>query len=70
MLSLALYLIAGILIVLLPVVAVAKYLEWRAWDTDRRVARLRERRSGTYSREFKQLTGALRSPRDSGKPQA
>ena len=45
MIALALYLIAGILIVLVPVVAVAKYLEWRAWDTDRRVARLKARRT-------------------------
>jgi hypothetical protein len=44
MLSLALYLIAGILIVLVPVVLCAKYLEWRAWDADRRITRLRDRR--------------------------
>jgi hypothetical protein len=44
MISLALYLIAGILVVLVPVFLCAKYLEWRAWDTDRRVARLRQRR--------------------------
>ena len=44
MISLALYLIAGILVVLLPVVACAKYLQWREWDTDRRIERLRARR--------------------------
>jgi len=44
MISLALYVIAGILIVLVPVVLVGKYLEWRAWDADRRLARLRARR--------------------------
>lgn len=44
MISLALYLIAGILIVLVPCLLVAKYLEWRAWDTDRRIERLRARR--------------------------
>lgn len=44
MISLALYLTAGILLVLVPVVACAKYLEWRAWDADRRIARLRSRR--------------------------
>lgn len=44
MIQLALILIAGILIVLLPVVACAKYLQWREWDTDRRRARLRARR--------------------------
>jgi len=44
MIALALYLIAGILLVLVPVAACAKYMEWRAWDADRRIARLRERR--------------------------
>ena len=43
MVALALYLIAGILVVLIPVVTCAKYLQWREWDTDRRIARLRER---------------------------
>lgn len=45
MIELALYLIAGILVVLIPVFACAKYLEWRAWDNDRRIARLRDRRT-------------------------
>jgi hypothetical protein len=44
MILLALYLIAGILVVLVPVVLVGKYFEWRAWDADRRIARLRHRR--------------------------
>jgi len=44
--ALALYLIAGILVVLIPVVTCAKYLQWREWDTDRRIARLRERGQG------------------------
>jgi len=44
MIQLALYVTAGILIVLVPVVLVGKYFEWRAWDADRRIARLRQRR--------------------------
>jgi hypothetical protein len=44
MIALAIYLIAGILIVLVPVVFCAKWMEWRAWDADRRIQRLKARR--------------------------
>lgn len=46
MIVLALSLIVMIALVLVPCLIVARYLEWRAWDTDRRIARLRERRLG------------------------
>lgn len=47
MIELALILAAGILAVLIPVYACARYLEWRAWDNERRIQRLRDRRRGT-----------------------
>jgi hypothetical protein len=36
--------VAVVVAVMLPVYLCARYLEWRAWDTDRRTARLRTRR--------------------------
>ena len=44
MLTLILYVAAIFLAILIPCVIVARYLEWRAWDSDRRIARLRARR--------------------------
>lgn len=44
MIALALYVALGILVVLVPCLLVARYLEWRAWDADRRIERLRARR--------------------------
>lgn len=44
MITLALYVAAICLVILLPCLAVMRYLEWRAWDSDRRIERLRERR--------------------------
>jgi predicted transporter len=37
-------LIAILLAVLLVAAGVARYIQWREWDTDRRIERLRERR--------------------------
>jgi len=47
MISLALYVTFGILCVLVPVIATARWLEWQAWDADRRIERLRVRRRVT-----------------------
>ncbi len=47
MIALTLYVIAGVLLVLAPVVLAAKWFEWRAWDADRRIQRLRDRRTRT-----------------------
>jgi len=43
MIALALYVTFGILCVLVPVIATARWLEWCAWDADRRIERLRVR---------------------------
>lgn len=65
MLSLAIYVTLILLVILIPVVAVAKYLEWRAWDTDRRIERLRARRlraaaeSLTYRRRYTKSVSAM-----------
>lgn len=40
--------VAVVLAVLVPVYACARYFEWRAWDTDRRIQRLRDRREGIH----------------------
>lgn len=44
MIELAIYVAVIVAVILVPVVLIAKYLEWRAWDTDRRIERLRVRR--------------------------
>jgi hypothetical protein len=44
MISLALYLTLDILVILVPCLVAARYFEWRAWDADRRIERLRARR--------------------------
>jgi hypothetical protein len=43
MIELAFYVIAIALVLTLPVLATGRYLEWRAWDTERRIGRLRKR---------------------------
>lgn len=45
MIVLLLIVAAVVLALLIPVLIVARYLEWRAWDNDRRIARLRARRT-------------------------
>ncbi len=45
MIVLALTITAIILALLIPCLIVARYLEWRAWDADRRITRLRDRRT-------------------------
>lgn len=44
MIALALYTVALLMILVGPALVAARYLEWRAADTDRRIARLRARR--------------------------
>lgn len=44
MITLALLVTGGVLFVLLPCYACARYLEWCEWDSDRRIERLRVRR--------------------------
>jgi len=45
MIELALYICLIVLVVLVPALLVARLLEWREQDVDRRVARLRVRRT-------------------------
>lgn len=45
MIALALIVIAGMLTVIVPCLVVARFMEWRAEDADRRIARLRARRT-------------------------
>ncbi len=45
MLTLAATVIVIILALLIPCLIVARYLEWREWDTNRRIDRLRDRRT-------------------------
>ena len=44
MIQLALIVALGVLAVLAPCYVTARYLEWRAWDADRRIQRMRARR--------------------------
>lgn len=44
MIQLALIVAAVVLAVLIPCYVTARYLAWRAWDADRRIMRLEERR--------------------------
>ena len=46
MLTLALTITLIVLAVLVPALCVARYWEWRVWDDDRRIQRLRDRRLG------------------------
>lgn len=43
MIALALYVAFGVACVLVPVWACGRWLEWEAWDADRRIQRLRDR---------------------------
>ncbi len=45
MLTLAATVVVIVLALLIPCLIVARYLEWRAWDADRRITRLRDRRT-------------------------